>query len=288
MSRSGKSSQRRSAKADRARRRQMWAKWGCGGLTAAALVGLIALQFVPTQPDPDGPHGHPPAPHGGLVVPIGTGKAHYHAEVVIGPTGAIDLYTLGPDPYPPIPVDPQHLVADVLPAEGPEAVPVALRPAPESGPPDGPTARFRGRLPPDLLGQKLSFRVPELLIDGERFTFDFDWQSALSADEHAARVADEQRRLYLTAGGRYTGADVRAAGGKTAVERYRGFRVRRLVRALPGDRVCPVTRMKADDGITWTVGGGEYRFCCPVCIDDFVLKARERPDEIKAPGEYVK
>jgi hypothetical protein len=130
--------------------------------------------------------------------------------------------------------------------------------------------------------------VPELLIEGERFTFTFDWQSPMSVEEHAAQVAEEQRRLYLTPAGRYTEADITAAGRQTAVGQYRGYRVRRLVQAGPGERFCPITRMKCDDGITWIVGGEQYRFCCPVCIDDFIVAARERPDEIKAPREYVK
>jgi hypothetical protein len=249
-----------------------------------ALLVLITLQFVPDEHDRS--HAHSPAPHGGLVIPIGSGRNHFHAEAVIGPTGVIELYTLGADPFSAVPVEPQHLAIDVL-TDGGESVPMVLRPAPESGPPDGPTTRFLGRIPPDLLGRRLTFRVPDFSMGDERFEFALQWQSSISEAEHAAHVAKEQQRLYLTPGGRYTEADINTTERQTAVKRYRGQRARRLVPAQKGERMCPVTRMKPDERFVWTVGGKVYQFCCPVCIDDFVNAAREMPESIKAPEEYV-
>ena len=37
----------------------------------------------------------------------------------------------------------------------------------------------------------------------------------------------------------------------------------------------------------WVVGGKEYQFCCPPCADVFVRNAKEKPDELKPPEEYV-
>jgi hypothetical protein len=290
MAKSRKRSRGRLGRTDRAstvRRRERFVRLGCGVLTALCLVVLVVLQFVPPpHAQPEETHAHPPPPHGGFVVPIGTERAHYHAEWVVGPTGAIELHMLGPDPFPPLAVDPQHVTVDVLADHVEESVPVILRPAPESGPPDGPTSRFLGRLPPDLLGRRLTFRVPELVVGEQRLTFTTTWQSTRPPAEHAALVAAEQDRVYRTPAGRYTEGDIVAAGRKTAVERYRSYRGHRLVPAKAGEAKCPVTRMKADTALSWTVGGRQYRFCCPGCIDEFVLAARERPEEIKVPEEY--
>ena len=56
----------------------------------------------------------------------------------------------------------------------------------------------------------------------------------------------------------------------------------------PGDRICPVTRTKADPRCTWVVNGKEYQFCCPPCVDEFVRAARERPEEIQEPEAYTR
>ena len=55
-----------------------------------------------------------------------------------------------------------------------------------------------------------------------------------------------------------------------------------------GDKICPITRTKANPNITWVVGGKTYEFCCPPCVDEFVKTAKEHPEEIKEPGSYVK
>jgi hypothetical protein len=35
------------------------------------------------------------------------------------------------------------------------------------------------------------------------------------------------------------------------------------------------------------IGGKEYQFCCPPCVDEYVRKAKEKPDEVKPPESYV-
>lgn len=231
--------------------RQRWARMGCGGIMMAALVALVALQFVSDGHE----HRHLPAPHGGLLVPIGTDRNHFHAEVVIGPTGVIDLYTLGAEPFPPVAVEPQHVMVRILP-EGGEGVPLVLRPAPEAGPPDGPTSRFRGRIPPDLLGRRLFFQVSEIALGEGRFDFTFTSQSSLFEAEYATKVEEELRRFYLTPGGKYTPADITASNRQSPAIRYRGERAGRLMPAQPGERVCPVTRMKPDARFNWMVSSG--------------------------------
>lgn len=103
-----------------------------------------------------------------------------------------------------------------------------------------------------------------------------------------AKVIDaEERDLYLAPGGLYTAADIEANGRVTASEKYPGFRATHDADPRPGDRVCPVTRTKADPRCAWVVGGERYTFCCPPCIDEFVRLAKTDSARVRPPGEYV-
>ena len=99
--------------------------------------------------------------------------------------------------------------------------------------------------------------------------------------------ADEQK-LYLTPGGKYTVADIKANGNVTASVKFQGFMSAHDMHPKAGDKICPVTMTKANPKCTWIVDGKAYEFCCPPCVDEFVKLAKETPDEIKEPGEYVK
>jgi YHS domain-containing protein len=56
----------------------------------------------------------------------------------------------------------------------------------------------------------------------------------------------------------------------------------------PGDLNCPVTMTKANAKCVWIVGGKEYQFCCPPCVDEFLIQVKKDPTTLKQPGEYVK
>jgi YHS domain-containing protein len=56
---------------------------------------------------------------------------------------------------------------------------------------------------------------------------------------------------------------------------------------MPGDFICPVTLTKANPKVEWQIDGKKYLFCCPPCVDEFVRMAKEEPDSLKAPGDYV-
>ncbi len=101
-------------------------------------------------------------------------------------------------------------------------------------------------------------------------------------------TADAVRDLYLTPKGLYTAADIAANGSATAAEKYRGFHSAHDFAPKPGDPICPITQTKANAQCTWIVGGRTYQFCCPPCIDEFMKLARESPEKIKGPAEYVK
>jgi hypothetical protein len=99
---------------------------------------------------------------------------------------------------------------------------------------------------------------------------------------------EEERRLYLSPGGRYTVADIKANGNVLPSQKFRGFKATHDYNPGTGDRLCPITRTKANSACTWYVGGQEYQFCCPPCIAEFVLLAKERPERIQLPEAYVK
>jgi YHS domain-containing protein len=98
---------------------------------------------------------------------------------------------------------------------------------------------------------------------------------------------EEERALYLTPGGRYSESDIRANDGLTASEKFGRFRAQHDFSPEPGDRICPITRTKADPRCTWVINGDTYHFCCPPCVDEFVRLAKEQPEQLKVPEFYV-
>jgi YHS domain-containing protein len=99
---------------------------------------------------------------------------------------------------------------------------------------------------------------------------------------------DEERKLYLTAGGLYTTEDIKANGTTTASEKFKGFKASHDIKPKVGDRICPITLTKSNTKCTWIIGGKKYEFCCPPCVEEFVKLAKEDPKAIKAPEEYIK
>jgi YHS domain-containing protein len=103
------------------------------------------------------------------------------------------------------------------------------------------------------------------------------------------KVADEQeRKLYLTPGGKYTEADIKANGNQTASERFKGVKAEHDLHPKAGDAICPITFTKANTCFPWVIGGKTYTFCCPPCVDEFLATAKEKPEEIKEPDYYKK
>lgn len=100
--------------------------------------------------------------------------------------------------------------------------------------------------------------------------------------------SSKERDLYLTPGGIYMEADIRANGNQLPAQKFRGIKVSHDLKPKAGDRICPITLTKANPGYTWVVGGKEYQFCCPPCVEEFVTQAKTSPAGIKSPEEYVK
>jgi YHS domain-containing protein len=236
---------------------------------------------------PDVEHAHKSGGHGGNIVAIG--RDNYHAEAVFEKGGTLKLYTLGQDEAKVQEVESQVLTAYAKLEGGTESASFILRPVPQPGDGEGKTSLFVGKVPPDLVGQSLEVVIPSITIAGERFRLGFT--SAASSHEEGvpAKVADEEeKKLYLTPGGKYTEADIASNGHQTASEKFQGMKAAHDLRPKRGEAICPVTLTKANPKFTWVIDGKTYQFCCPPCVDEFVQTAKEHPEAIKDPQEYVK
>jgi YHS domain-containing protein len=239
-------------------------------------------------PPPTAEHGHKPSAHGGTIVEIG--QDNYHAEAVFEKGGRVRLYTLGRDEAKVQEVEAQELTAYAKPDGATEAVEMKLRPEPQPGDKPGMTSLFVGQLPTDFVGKAVEVTIPSLRIGAERFRVSVKSSHAEAGDHGMpAKVADDaERKLYLTSGGAYTEADIRANGSVTASEKFKGVRAKHDMKPKPGEKICPITMTKANPDFSWVIGGKTYEFCCPPCVDEFVQLAKENPAALKDPSEYVK
>jgi hypothetical protein len=232
-------------------------------------------------------HPHKPGSHGGIIIPIGSDS--YHAEAVIETTGDFRLLMLGKDETRIQEVDVQPVKAYVKAIGDPNATPIELAAVPQDGDSPDKTSQFVGHLPEAFRGKQLDVTIPNLRIAGERFRVGFTTVTEAHAEEMPESLpAEEERKLYLTAGGKYTDADIKANGGVTATQKFKGVPSSHDMFPKEGDRICPVTKTKANPKFTWIVDGKSYQFCCPPCVDEFVTMAKERPEEMKSPDDYIK
>ena len=232
-------------------------------------------------------HGHKAGAHGGIMISLG--RDSYHAEAVFEKGGVLRLYTLGKDESRVIDVEKQTLKGFVKAEGDAEAQQFTLEATPQDGDAEGRTSQFLGTLPKGLWGLKLEVTVPNIVISGERFRLGFKSTPEEHDEGMPNKVADDdERKLYLTPGGKYTEADIKANGNVTASAKFKGLKSSHDMFPKPGDKICPVTKTKANPQFTWVVGGKTYEFCCPPCVDEFVKTAKATPNEIKQPADYVK
>jgi hypothetical protein len=237
-------------------------------------------------------HEHEAGAHGGVIASLG--RNSYHVEAVVENGGVLRLYTLGADETRVQEVETQTLKGFVKAVGSADSLAFELQAMPQEGDAAEKTSMFVGRLPAETAGKAIEVTVPSMRIGGERFRLGFRTEAAhdLHDDEHMpAKVAsDAERDLYLTAAGLYTAADVQANGNVTASEKFKDFRAKHDMNPKPGDKICPVTMTKANPACSWIVGGKQYEFCCPPCVDEFVSWAKntETAAKVLAPEEYVK
>jgi hypothetical protein len=256
---------------------------GLALIAVLAAVGYAAWRSRPVATLLN--HRHDPGEHGGLIVAVG--QDHYHVEALLAEGGMFKLFTLGQDQSRVLSVPLQTITAYVRSPEMVEAVPVALAATPQVGDPTGQTSAFEGQLPLELIGSRLLVVVPSITIGANRYRFGFATQDT-HASQMPRKVTDAaERELYLTPGGKYSAADIKANGSQTASQRYRTFRSEHDMHPQAGEQVCPITNTKSNPKCTWVVNGKRYSFCCPPCIDEFVQLAKQHPEKILEPDEYV-
>lgn len=233
-------------------------------------------------------HEHKPGAHGGIIVSLG--RDSYHVEAIVTSEGELRLYMLGSDETRVHYTDIQELTAYVRPAEGSgDSLSMTVKASPQPGDSSGKTSLFLGQLPQSLVGQAVNVTIPNIAINGERFRLGFTTLQEEHSAEMPVKVADEaEQDLYLKPGGKYTEADIEANGKLTASQKFAGFKAAHDLNPKSGDKICPITLTKANPKCSWVIDGKVYEFCCPPCIDEFVKLAKNEPEKLKAPGEYVK
>lgn len=271
-------------------------------LAAAVVIGATAFGCSPkdppsaasgspassaAKPNDQGEHAHKPSAHGGLLVSIG--KDNYHAEAVFEQGGMLKLFMLGADETKVIEVESQTLAAFVKAVGAAEAVAFELKPTPQAGDATGKTSLFTGTLPKAVAGQKVEVTIPSLRIGTERFRVAFASGEAHADAAMPAKLGtEEERALFLAPGGKYTEADIKANGNTIPTLKFKGIRAEHDDNPKPGDKICPISKTKANPKFAWVIGAKSYEFCCTPCIEEFVALAKEKPGEVKDPAEYVK
>ncbi len=266
---------------------------GCGAssatsATSSPAVGLAsATTATPAADLSTDEHAHKAGTHGGIMVSLG--RESYHAEAVFEKKGVLRLYTLGRDESRVIDVETQSLKGFVKADGDSDALQFTFVAEPQDGDAEGRTSQFVGALPKGLWGLNLEVTVPNIVISGERFRLGFKSTPEQHAEEMPNKVADdEEREIYLSPGGKYTEADIKANGNITASTKFGGLKSSHDMFPKTGDKICPVTKTKANPKFTWIVDGKPYEFCCPPCVDEFVKTAKATPEGIQQPSEYVK
>ena len=274
-----------------------------GGLgvavTTLALVGCYNAEPVekPAAPPPGGDpkgatdqvHGHKPGGHGGILVALG--KDSYHAEAVFAKNGVIRLYTLGKDEARIQEVEVEELVGFATAAGSTDAaVEVKFVAEPQKGDAAGKTSLFVAKLPADLQGKSIQVTINNIRVGSERFRIAFSNETVAhdGTEMPAKKASDDERELFLTPGGIYTAADIKANGGAVPTEKYKGIRPAHDDNPKVGQKICPISKTLANPKFTWMVGGKTYEFCCIPCIEEFVAKSKEKPVEILDPSAYIK
>jgi hypothetical protein len=238
----------------------------------------------------DESHGHTAGAHGGTIVSLGSDS--YHVEAIINDNGEIRLYTLGNDETRVIDVEAQTLAGYVKAEGSAESLEIQLEPQPQPGDKEGRTSLFVGKAPESLVGKSLEVTVPNITIEGERFRLHFTAGTSGHGSEHGEAMPEkvgtaEERALYLTPGGIYTAQDIAANGNTVASAKFKGLRPKHDNEPKPGEKICPISLTKANPEFTWIIAGKPYQFCCPPCVDEFVAMAKESPEKVKDPSEYV-
>lgn len=229
-------------------------------------------------------HDHPSVgPHGGPLAEWG--DEEYHVEVTVDHAAkTATVYVLDGNAKAAAPIDAATLTLALAFAP---PVTVTLAAQPQPGDPAGRSSRFAGTHPALAVERPVSGSV-SAKVGGKPFSGDFEAGEHASHTPAKAAPTGREADLFLKPGGIYTAADVTKNGGVVPSVKFAGLSWSHDDELKPGDKICPVTVNKADDKCAWSVNGQQYHFCCPPCLEKFVRWAKETPEKVKPPSEYVK
>ncbi|MEQ1829740.1 MAG: hypothetical protein ABL921_27505 [Pirellula sp.] len=258
-----------------------------------ATKGANTFEKNPTSPaTAKEEHSHAAGEHGGTLVALG--RDQYHVEAVIESDGKVRLYTLGQDETRVIDIEAQTLKAFVKIQGESKYDSIDFEAAPQPGDAPQKTSLFISKLPPEYMGKNIDVTIPNFTIEGQRFRLAFK-SATVNHETHDPAIHmpnnladDEERALYLVPAGRYTAADIAANGNTTAAEKFKGIKSAHDMFPKEGDRICPITKTKANQKFTWIVDGKPYEFCCPPCVDEFLKSAKASIEPIADPTTFVK
>ncbi|MBI1832083.1 MAG: hypothetical protein HYR84_11605 [Planctomycetes bacterium] len=216
-------------------------------------------------------------PHGGLCAEWGSGgKEEFHAEftVDIANKKAV-IYILGPDAKTvPKDLDASKIKNVMLGVRGVKGKPFTLQHDPAASGEQGIayTATDDVFAKPEGLNVNIQGEVNEKPYSG-----DVKYQAPKKSAAN----------LFLTPGGIYTAADIKANGNTTPDVKLKGIRAKHAKDLNVGDRICPITEKKAQAEIAWIVNGQTYQFCCQPCVENFIEWAHNDTAKVKTASDYV-
>lgn len=236
------------------------------GLLAATALTMGVLWHLSATPTVAIAAGHLDVPlHGGQIQSVGDN----HLEAALGPNGSLSLYVMGITERIACPLPVTTLWAKTGTGQtNMGETKIMLHAAPLPGEPKGQASVFTGELPTEMAGKATALTLSVPLPGGERTVrFDLGPGAAASAapmhDTAATMVTDSavtpaQKALFLTPGGAYTQADIRANGGMTPDQKYQGMMASHHLHPQKGTYTCPITMTQANSKFAWMVGGKKY------------------------------
>ncbi|MCI0705302.1 MAG: hypothetical protein L0241_29940, partial [Planctomycetia bacterium] len=233
------------------------------------------------------PAEHPhEGPHGGGIAQWGDDE--YHLEFIVDhATKTATVYVLDDSVKKPKPIDAKELT---LALKSSPPVTMTLQAKPEESDPPGLASRFS--VTHEALGKEQQFAgTISGKVAGKPYSGDF---AEKAHDGHgpaspgAPKPTDREIALFMTPGGIYTQEDIQKNGNTVPAVKFYGISWSHEDNPKVGDKLCPVTVNKTDEKCAWWVNGKRYEFCCPPCLEKFVKMAKDSPEKVKDPDEYVK
>src|SRR5262245_65014013 len=241
---------------------------------------------VATSGHEDGKHtAHGIGPNGGVIFDLGA----FHAEVLVNPDERqATVLIMTPEDNRParIASDGLTLTTKESRTRDGKVVPrFTVQLVPQARGADGTASKFMGR--DAALATVADFEGAVAgLINGKPGLGEFTLTKHGDVPVGVSGTSAE-RDLFLTPGGIYTTADIKANGSTVPSQKFRDVSWPHDDDLKPGDKVCPVTANKADPRCNWIVNGKKYEFCCTPCLDKFIKWAKQDPNKVKEPDSYI-